>query len=333
MRPMPRCAAGLAWCATAAALLTAVAEEPEVVVIDGGAGAVQVQVQLVPAAPAGDAEPGDRKLDQLPPAPQLLEKVMQGLLEGMPGKETLDDVMRRAAVRKRAVVQAAEAAQRQQFIRQQTQQFEQMLQPLLYAELALVRRTCENLPPAVRSDVLTTSRQAVKDVAEQVARRQFEGGDEQGFIEVRDAIHDRVVAAVRPHAAADEFGAYERESQRRQERRAEAARYRIVSKLDEHLGLTAAQRSAVLEDLRSRWKAGWVRELEDHDGVLINDHPPAPDFADASIAPHLDPVQLRQWRQWSAAAGWDAIPRNSIDWSELNAIQQGQVKLDSWWRP
>ena len=306
MRSTPRCAAGLGWCVAAAALA---------------------------AGPAGDAEPESPKLDQLPPAPQLLEKVMQGLLEGVPGKETLDDVMRRAADRRRAAAVKAEAAQRRQFLRQQTQQFEQMLQPLLHVELAFVRRACGNLPPEARREVFTAAREAVHDVAEQVARRQFEGAGDADPVDVRRAIHERIAAAVGPRAAGDEFAAYEAEARQRQERRAEAARIRIVAKLDAQLGLTEAQRRAVLEDLRATWQAAWIRELEDHDGMLINDFPPAPDFADACIAPHLDAVQRRQWRQWTEAAGWNAVPRGGIDWAELNALQQFQLKPDAWWRP
>ena len=344
MGRMWRIAAGLAWCMPAAAPLAAVAEEPRVVIEDG-AGAVrvqvQVQVQVVPAAPAARAAPPDAaapasepgKLEPLPPVPQLLEKVMQGLLEGMPGKETLDDVMRRAAGRNRAAAAAAEAAQRKQFIRQQTQQFEQMLQPLLHVELALARRSCGGLTPEARREVFAAARDAVHDVAEQVARRQFEGGGEADHVDIRRAIHERIAAAIGPRAAADELAAYERESRERQERRAEAARIRIVAKVDAQLGLTAAQRAAMLEDLRAAWQAAWVRELEDHDGVMINDLPPAPDFADAAIAPHLDPVQGRQWRKWAEAAGWSAIPRGGIDWAELNALQQSQSKPDAWWHP
>jgi len=89
----------------------------------------------------------------------------------------------------------------------------------------------------------------------------------------------------------------------------------------------------VLEDLRRHWEPDWIRELEDHDGVMINDLPPAPDFAAARIVPHLDPVQRTLWTEWSKAAGWNAVPRGGIDWSELNALQQHPQKIDPWWRP
>lgn len=335
MRSAPRFAARLAWCVAAATTVAGgaavLAEEPGVVVIEGTFEVpVQVRVQV---SPAGAAEPEEKKpLEPLPPAPLLLEKVMRGFLEQGPARETLDEVMRRAAARRRAAAERAEAAQREQFVRQQAQQFKDMLEPLRVVELAFVRRTCGSLAPEARAEVLAASQQAIREVAERVARMQFEGGgDEKGPVDVRREIHEKVVAALQPRAAPEEFAAYERESGLRQERRAEAARMQIVAKLDERLGLTAAQRRDVLDDLRANWRPAWIRELEDH-GVMSNDMPLAPDFAAASIEPHLDPGQQRQWRQWSEAAGAKSLPTNGIDWSEFNGLQQGQQKLEAWWR-
>ncbi len=295
------------------------------------AGCCASAALLVGAGVAAAEQPPAAPLQPLPPAPELLERVMRGFLESVPDHETLDDILKRATVRNRAAV---EEAQRRQFIRQQAQQFEQMLQPLLAAELAFVRRACGSLAPDDRRAVLAAARQAVQGISEKIARQQLEGlGDAAGGVEVRQSLHDLVAAAVAARAAPEEFAAYQRESRLRLERRAEAARVRIVSKLDEQLGLSAAQRRDVLDDLRAHWSGAWIRELEDHDGVMINGRPPAPDFADASIAPHLDATQLRCWREWSQAAGWDAIPRGGVDWSDLNALQQGQLKIDSWWRP
>lgn len=287
-----------------------------------------------PAAPPAQSvppQPTPPPLAPLPPAPVLLEQVMRGFLEAAPGRESLDEVMRRAVVRNRAAQAAVEAAQRKQFIRQQAQQFEQMLEPLVNTELAFVRRACGSLSPEARREVTAASRKAVREVAEELARVQFAGGGGPAVVEVREAIHARVSPAVAARAAPEEFAAYERDVRQRQERRAEASRLKIVATLDEHLGLTAAQRLAMLEDLRVNWKSAWIRGLEERDGVTINEYPPAPDFADASIAPHLDPAQLEQWRQWSAAASWDSLSHPVIDWGELNALQMGKPNADDWW--
>lgn len=330
---LPRSVAAAASCWVACALGAVAQDAGDGAAVGGSAPAeVVVPVQPAPAAAPAPADGRDGKLPPLPPAPLLLEKVMRGFLDGGPARETLDDVMRRAAVRNRA---AAEAAERKQMVRQQVIQFEQMLQPLLAVELAFVRRSCGSLSPEVRRELLTTARQALHDVAERMARAQFEGVEDgaAGPLDVRRAIHETVSAALEPRAGRDEFTAYRREARLRHERREEAARIRIVAKIDEQLGLSAAQRAAMLEDLRARWQPDWIRELEDHDGMMINDQPPAPDFAAACIEPHLDPAQRQQWRQWSGVASSSQIPRSSVDWSELNAIQQGQQKLDAWWRP
>ena len=180
----------------------------------GGRAEVQVEVQ-VQVAPAADAP--QPKLEPLPPAPLLLEKVMRGFLEAAPGRDTLDDVMRRAAARNRA---AAEEVQRRQFIRQQAQQFEQLFQPLLRVELSFVHRACGSLPPEDRKEVLAASRQAVRELAERVARQQLEGQAAAGPVDIRSALHEKVAAALEPRADRAEFAAYERESRLRRDRRA-----------------------------------------------------------------------------------------------------------------
>lgn len=281
-----------------------------------------------PPAPDTHAEP--EKLEPLPPAPLLLETMLRGLFEAVPERALLDDIKRRLADRNR---EAVAAAQHRQFVRQQAQQFEQLLQPLLRVELALVRHTCASLPAEARQEVLAAARQAVRELAERVARRQVEGQGPAAPLDVRLLLHEKVAAALEPLASREEFAAYQTESRKRLERRAETARLRIVAKLDQQLGLTTAQRDDVLADLRTHWEADWIRELENHDGVMINDRPPAPDFAAAWIVPHLDEVQRTQWQAWSQAAGSEAVPRGSIDWSDLNTLQQSPQRIDAWWRP
>jgi hypothetical protein len=302
------------------------------VLLTAGVGALADDVGV--QVKAGGAQPAEppAKLDPLPPAPILLDKVIRGFLEAAPGKETLDDVMRRAAGRD---ARAARVEQQRHMIRQQTQQFETMLQPLMFVELAFVKRTCGSLSPAARQEVLAAARQEVRRSAERLARLQFEGDATaaQG-LDIRRAIHEKVLAAVEPRADKEELAAYERESRLRQERRAEAARIRLVARLDQQLGLSAAQRRALLDDLRTGWQQAWIRVLEDHDGLLIGGQPPAPDFAEASIVPHLDPEQAVKWRQWSVAASWKSVPPQHIDWSELNVQRpNGDQKLDPWWQP
>lgn len=280
--------------------------------------------------PAGQEQEARRRRDPLPAGPLLLEQALRGLLEAAPGRETLEDVMRRVADRNQA---DAEAAQRRQFLQQQAQHFENLLRPLLGAELSYARRCCGSLSQPQRAEVLEATLKGGRSLAERLARLQLDGF-EDGVAppDIRREIHEKVAAVLEPRAAPEEFAAYAREARLRQERRTDAARTRIVAKLDEHLGLTSSQRRAVLDDLTAHWQADWIRELEDHDGVMINNYPPAPDFAASSIEPHLDPIQREQWTFWREVAGSNSVPRSGIDWSELNGLQQGQQRIDPWWR-
>ena len=78
---------------------------------------------------------------------------------------------------------------------------------------------------------------------------------------------------------------------------------RAAAKLDEQLELSATQREAILADLRSGWQPSWIRELEDRGGLVVNNHPPAPDYAEERIVPHLDETQRSVWHAWCRAAG------------------------------
>ncbi len=125
---------------------------------------------------------------------------------------------------------------------------------------------------------------------------------------------------------AGQAAAYDRENTSRVERRAEAARVRIVAKLDEQLDLAAAQREAILKDLRSNWEPDWVRELDDRGGLIVNNHRPAPDFAEACILPHLDAAQRQAWRVWCRAAGSRMVGRR-IRWQ----FDGSGLPPDRWW--
>ena len=76
-----------------------------------------------------------------------------------------------------------------------------------------------------------------------------------------------------------------------------------IAKLDEQLELSATQREAILADLRSGWQPSWIRELDDRGGLVVNNHPPAPDYAEERIVPHLDETQRSVWHAWCRAAG------------------------------
>lgn len=223
---------------------------------------------------------------------QAAEDALQTVL-GAPAADVLAQRLQRTA---------AEAQQRE-LVRRQAKQFEQLLQPLLRSELELVRRACGDVSEAARRDVLAAGRAAIESLAEEAAARQMNGGVNVAEIDPRAGLHRVIAAAVAPHVPPARLAAYRREDQARLERRATVARQRIVAKLDEQLELSATQRDAILSDLEAGWQPSWIRELDDRGGLVVNNHPPAPDYAEERIVPHLDGAQRSAWHAWCRAAG------------------------------
>lgn len=223
-------------------------------------------------------------------------------------------------------VDRQQADQQEQQIVQQAQQLERMLQPILHVELEVIRNACGELERDVRQRVLAAGRGAVAATAREFARRQFTGGLDQGFdprAEIRKGLEKVLAEAASP----DELAAYRREQEAREARRAAAARLAIVSKIDRQLELSAAQRQAIEEQLARDWKTDWSRELDDRGGMNVNNYRPAPDYAAASIEPHLSPEQQAEWKKWCGVAGWRVLGRH-FGW---HFDGQGLQQPDPWW--
>ncbi len=229
------------------------------------------------------------------------------------------------AKQKEAARRAAEQ-QRQQQIAQQAQHQQQLFQPALQAELERVRKTCGSLPVDARKKIVAAGNETVKVVARQFAERQLAGQGRPGF-DPRKTIHEGVAAAVKPHAAADEFAAYEREQAAHIARRVRASRILIVANLDAHLGLSQSQLEKIEADLEKHWQAPWLDLVSgDNGGMLINNLRPAPDFADRCIAPHLDDRQRAEWKQWCQQAGLSRMG-NRGGWN----FDGQSMPPDPWW--
>jgi len=224
-------------------------------------------------------------------------------------------------------VPANVARERRRQVEQQAKQMEQFFHPPLQAELELVRRSCGSLEPAARKAIVAAGNEAVKATSKQFAAWQFGDRGKKRF-DAREMIHTAVAAAVKPHAKPEEFAAYEQEHAARTARRERAARTLIVTKVDQQLELSAAQRDAIAADLEKRWQAGWIRELDDNGGMRIGNYPPAPDFADTCIAPHLDERQKTEWKQWTQQAGWSRMGQH-FNWN----FDGQTLQPDPWWKP
>jgi hypothetical protein len=216
----------------------------------------------------------------------------------------------------------AEATQR----KQQAKQIEQMLWPLVRTELEQVRQTCGSLAPEARRAIAAAAHETAREVAVAWVGRQ--GRPDGGTFDARERLHSGIAKAVEPLADPAEFAVYRGEAAARLSRREEAARMRIVAKIDEHLGLTAAQREAILGDLRRRWQASWIRELFDNGGIVVNGQRPAPDYAAACITPHLDAKQQEIWAAWARAASG----RQFNVGQGMRFDGQGLQQDDEWWK-
>ena len=276
----------------------------------------------VPAARADEAAPPERAAAA--EAGRLLRAGMQVLRAALPEGAVAAEEPQEAKDAKKAQQQAADK-QRQQQIAQQAQQMQQFFQPVLQAELEIVRKTCGSLPVEARKKIVAAGNESVKAVAKQFAENQFAGRGRQSF-DARKMIHEAVAAAVKPHAAAEEYAAYEREQAARIARRARTARILIVNKLDSELELAAAQRETIAADLEKHWEAGWLRELDDNGGMMINNQRLAPDFADKCVAPHLDDRQKAEWKKWCQQAGSQRMGHH-VNWN----FDGQSLQPDPWW--
>jgi hypothetical protein len=235
---------------------------------------------------------------------------------------TLEVAGRRGEVAEQVQINAAQRAQ----IEQQANQLEKFFQPVLASELEMIRQACGSLDAAARRQILATGKKLVKEAARQFAERQLTGRLGREAFDPRLEIRKGLEAAVRPLASAGELAAYEREQAERIARQAAAARLRIVAKLDHQLDLSAAQRRAIEQELERRWQAEWLAVLSETGG-LVNNYPPAPDYATAAIEPHLGPEQRAAWEAWSRSAG-ARITGQRQNW---NFDGQGLQALDPWW--
>jgi|688.fasta_scaffold16878_4 hypothetical protein len=219
------------------------------------------------------------------------------------------------------------ARERRRQVEQQAKQMEQFFQPTLQTELEMIRQCCGSISPEIRREILAAGRQAVTRTALEFAARQMNGNLDRREFDPRQSIRSPLAALVKQHAPAGEFAAYEQEQVLRQKRREAAARIRIIAKLDRQLDLSAAQRDAIAADLERNWQPSWISELDDQGGMMINNYRPAPDFAHASIAPHLDAAQRGEWTKWRQAAGSQLMGRQ-MGW---NFDGQGLQQTDPWW--
>ncbi|MFM7135578.1 MAG: hypothetical protein ACKO1M_00710 [Planctomycetota bacterium] len=221
---------------------------------------------------------------------------------------------------------AADRQQRQQ-IEQHAKQLERMFQPVLNSELELIRRCCGGLDAAARRQIMAAGREAVTAAARGFTERQFNGQLGRDEFDPRRETRGRLEKALEPLADPAEFAAYRAEVERREARRAEAARLAILARIDRQLDLSADQREKIEADLARSWRPQWTRELGNRGDMRVNDYPPAPDDAADAIVPHLAPDQVAAWEAWCRAAGARLLGQGF----NLHLDGQGIQQSDPWW--
>jgi hypothetical protein len=217
--------------------------------------------------------------------------------------------------------------QRQLQIAQRAKQMEQVFQPMLTSELELIRHTCGGLSPEARRAIQAAGRKAVAEAAQGFATRQQTGRLQGDDYHPRDPIQRGLRIALEALATPDQFAVYSREIERREMRRATAARVSILTRVDRQLNLSASQRQSIEAALEKQWQTAWMRELDARTDMRINNYPPAPDTAAEAIVPHLDPEQAAAWEIWCRTAGSRLMGQNI----NVNFHMQGLTRADDWW--
>jgi len=220
----------------------------------------------------------------------------------------------------------ADRQQRQQ-IEQHAKQLERMFQPVLNSELELIRRCCGGLDSAARRQIMAAGREAVTAAARGFTERQFNGQLGRDDFDPRRETRSRLEKALEPLADPAEFAAYRAEVERREARRAEAARLAILARVDRQLDLSGGQRRKIEAELARSWQPKWTGELGNRGDMRVNDYPPAPDDAAAAIVPHLAPDQVAAWEAWCRAAGARLLGQGF----NLHLDGQGIQQSDPWW--
>ena len=229
-----------------------------------------------------------------------------------------------------------EKAARQQQLQAQRKQLrehaEQVLQPMLNAQLEVIRQTCGSLSLEQRSRIMAAGKSGVTQAAEGFAKRhtpdQGRNGNQPAEqpVDPRDIVQRALASALRFEASAEEMAAYLREEEFRLSRRTRAARQRIVAILDAELLLTRQQREEIMVDLRQKWDPTWIQVIRYQPGNYNGYTAIAPDCAEVCISPHLTTQQAVDWKIWRERAPSMQFHNDHVEGSR----QPGMDHRDAW---
>jgi hypothetical protein len=175
------------------------------------------------------------------------------------------------------------------------QQFSQQLRPGVVAEYHFVRTVCN--PSEEQRKVLAGDAGGVyKDVVLKYADMQQKMMQGQWVWntpqpEAAVLIEDGLAKAVKDHLPAEMAQKYQAEVDRRKADRRESAVLFFVSRLDQQLLLTDAQRDALSETLTKNWSDSWAQSLD----FFLNNDQFVPNIPDKFVTPGLSSTQRQIW--------------------------------------
>lgn len=218
---------------------------------------------------------------------------------------------------------------RQEQLKREAPRMERAFRQALHAELELIRATCGSLSFEGRRNVSAIGNEAVKALVRQFAERKITGKGFQDF-DPPKTIRDAMAAAVKQHAASEEFAAYERELASRIARRSRAPRMLLMHTIEREFVLSQSQRERIADDLEEHWDETWSRKYPVSQTITGHNRFLAPDYADRCIAPHLDDRQREHWKNWCEQAGWNRMAQ-PMGWSMVGG--NSTMQPDPWWTP
>ena len=201
-----------------------------------------------------------------------------------------------------AVVDPAQAAADLDAIEKQ---FTRRFRAALRTELNFVRAVCDPTPEQIdqiteslekyRADVLKRG----SDVQKRLARKGLEAQAVNGqwiasnYPDARQVLRASLPRTVKAHLTGEQIERFQRELDKRNLDRTQAAAHILVAQLDRDLNLSAEQREKLTESLTSHWNAAWAQQFE---VFLQQGNQFAPNLTVKLVAPFLSQEQRRIWR-------------------------------------
>lgn len=205
-------------------------------------------------------------------------------------------------------------------VKQLTAQFTQQFQPIMTAELQLVRTACQPSDDQYRM-VRRASVKVLKETAASFA--EWQGDMMQGkprrawSINYQKAIQDGVAAAVRAHTTPEQAERHRAEVAARAEDHKRTAIRNMIANLDRDLILSPDQRDRLRESLAKHWEDSWCPSLDSY----IYDNQFTGNVPEQFVLPILSPAQQETWR------GNRNLPRTFFG-SVIGTIQMEAEPLD-----